>query len=98
MLIVYTESETKDERCRKVASAAFWACLLACIQRNGAFGQQEDGNCTSNDFLNVASNDGNFNHDPHQQSGGLGILSSAKTTSWLLSVQNGTAVAYMLFC
>lgn len=28
MLIVYTESETKDERCRKVASAAFGHAYL----------------------------------------------------------------------
>ena len=65
------------------------ACLLACIQRNNAFGKQEDSNCTSNDLLDVTSDDCNFNHDPHQQSGGPGILGPATTSHWLQSVQTG---------
>ena len=51
--------------------------LLACIQWNDALGQNEDGNCAANNLLNVTSNDGNLNHDPHEQSWKSGVLSSA---------------------
>lgn len=74
-----------------------WTCLLACVQRNSSFGKQKDSNCTSDDLLNVASNDGNFDHNPHQQPGSPRILSSACTSSWLLSEQISIAGTNMCF-
>lgn len=51
--------------------------LLACIQWDDPFGKDEDGNCAANDLLDVASNDGNLDHDPHQQPGDPGVLCPA---------------------
>ena len=50
---------------------------LACVERDGASGQKENGDCAANNFLDVTAYDCNFNHDPHQQSGSLRILRSA---------------------